>query len=154
MAGNVRKWQRRVKVGGATVLASAGMGALATPAQAHHEMNPDAGMGGVGLTQPDATQADSAIEGILEPDTFLKAFSPFQAQESGPLVNLNENNGMLLRDKSGRPAFMNYFDSEKLKDRKLTVSITTGTRVGDELINMIRRHQLPYYGMSDFGGLD
>lgn len=46
-----------------------------------------------------------------------------EAGVHGAVVDMDEQNGMLLRDLQGRPAFVNYFDS--MQDMELNISIAT-----------------------------
>lgn len=48
-----------------------------------------------------------------------------QAGAHGAVVDLNEENGMLLRDIQGRPAFVNYFNSTRSGQMSLDISIST-----------------------------
>lgn len=43
----------------------------------------------------------------------------------GAVVDMDEQNGMLLHDLRGRPAFANYFDSTKQGEMRLSVSLST-----------------------------
>lgn len=43
----------------------------------------------------------------------------------GAVVDMDEQNGMLLRDLSGRPAFANYFDSLRQGEMQMSISIAT-----------------------------
>lgn len=48
-----------------------------------------------------------------------------EAGAHGAVVDLNEENGMLLRDLRGRPAFVNYFNSTNPEKMQLDISIST-----------------------------
>ncbi|MCH2546657.1 MAG: hypothetical protein MK052_03465 [Alphaproteobacteria bacterium] len=57
------------------------------------------------------------------------------AGKPGAVMDLNENNGMLVRDISGKPAFSNYFKSDDPSDMRISISIATDEEIPENFTN-------------------
>lgn len=60
-----------------------------------------------------------------------------EAGTHGAVVDLNERNGMVLTDLSGRPAFANYFDSLRQGEMRMSISISTTDSMPHGLSNKL-----------------